>query len=258
MNGALKTTPGRVIPRSYQINDNHRFYEAVKFGFDKCMAALLGILALPILLLAAVLVKLTSPGPVFYSQVRVGKKGQLFTIYKIRTMFHNCESHSGPRWSKPGDPRITNVGRFLRRTHLDELPQLINVLLGHMSLIGPRPERPEFLPVLEEAISEYRQRLRVRPGVTGLAQIQLAADTDLNSVRRKLAHDLYYIKHMSPWLDLRIMLGTVAYVFGVPLAISQRLLGLPDLQKIGSQVTHSARSDNLSPGGLRLHTVVET
>ena len=133
-------------------------------------------------------------------------------------MIHNCESLTGPRWSMPGDPRITPVGWFLRRTHLDELPQLLNVLRGEMSLIGPRPERPEFVPELERELPGYTQRLAVRPGVTGLAQVQLPPDTDLDSVRRKLAHDLYYIRHVSPWLDLRLLVCTAFYALGVPFA----------------------------------------
>src|SRR5262249_21310411 len=158
----------------------------------------------PLILLAALLVKLTSTGPVFYTQTRVGRKGRLFTIYKIRTMIHNCESLTGPRWSIPGDPRITWIGRVLRLSHLDELPQLLNVLRGEISLIGPRRERPEFVPKLDKALPNYRGRLAVRPGVTGLAQVNLPADTDLNSVRRKLACDLYYIQKLSFWLDVRI------------------------------------------------------
>ena len=132
------------------------------------------------------------------------RDGRPFTLFKIRTMAHDCEKASGARWSTPGDPRITRVGAFLRKTHLDELPQLWNVLRGDMSLVGPRPERPEFTPLLEQVVPHYRDRLAVRPGVTGLAQVQLPADTDLDSVRRKLAYDLYYIRHLNGWLDLRL------------------------------------------------------
>jgi lipopolysaccharide/colanic/teichoic acid biosynthesis glycosyltransferase len=132
------------------------------------------------------------------------------------------------------------VGRFLRRTHIDELPQLWNVIRGDMSLIGPRPERPEFLPVLEQAIDGYRDRLRVRPGVTGLAQVQLPADTDLASVQRKLAYDLYYIDRMGPWLDLLVMLATLTKIMGVPFAMSRVLFGLPSLDDVGvSTAGHS-------------------
>src|SRR5205085_635120 len=125
------------------------WYVSCKAWLELGIAFLLFLLALPFLFLGIVLVKLTSRGPAFYSQVRLGKNGQPFRIYKLRTMRHNCESHSGVCWSRPGDPRITLVGHFLRRTHLDELPQLWNVLRGDMSLVGPRPERPEFVPSLE-------------------------------------------------------------------------------------------------------------
>jgi lipopolysaccharide/colanic/teichoic acid biosynthesis glycosyltransferase len=187
----------------------------------------LAVLALPVILLAALLVKLTSKGPAFYTQVRVGRGGKAFTIIKLRTMFDKCESLTGPRWSVPGDPRVTPLGWLLRKTHIDELPQLWNVLRGEMSLIGPRPERPEFVPQLERQLPAYRQRLNVRPGVTGLAQLRLPPDTDVESVRRKLAHDLYYIRHLSPWLDLKLLICTPFYSLGAPFGLLARALGLP-------------------------------
>ena len=145
-----------------------RTYVRVKLALDILAAGLLSIVALPLVAAAAFIVKITSRGPAFYSQIRLGRNGRPFKIYKVRTMVHDCESFSGPRWSTPGDPRIIPVGLLLRRTHVDELPQLLNVLRGQMSLIGPRPERPEFLAVLEQAVPNYRNRLLVRPGVTGL------------------------------------------------------------------------------------------
>jgi lipopolysaccharide/colanic/teichoic acid biosynthesis glycosyltransferase len=196
-------------------------------GLEYALALALIVLSAPLLLAAVVLVKLTSRGPAFYAQVRLGYRGRAFRLYKIRTMFHDCERTSGPRWAAPNDPRITPVGRFLRRTHLDELPQLWNVLRGEMSLVGPRPERPEFVPTLERAVPHYRDRLLVRPGVTGLAQVQLPADTDLASVRRKLAYDIYYIRHVNLWLDLRLMFCTGVRMFGVPFHILCGLFGLP-------------------------------
>jgi lipopolysaccharide/colanic/teichoic acid biosynthesis glycosyltransferase len=202
------------------------WYEAAKRAGDLLFALVLLVLsALPILL-AMLLVKLTSRGPVFYSQVRVGRGGRPFTLHKIRTMTHKCESLTGIRWSTPGDPRITPVGRFLRRTHVDELPQLWNVVCGHMSLVGPRPERPEFVPHLEQAIPRYSERLLVRPGLTGLAQVQLPPDTDLESVRLKLAYDLYYVGHESWHLDLRLLVATALHVFHVPFPVIRRLIGL--------------------------------
>jgi lipopolysaccharide/colanic/teichoic acid biosynthesis glycosyltransferase len=177
-------------------------------------------------------VKLTSRGPALYAQRRLGKGGRPYVLYKLRTMTHDCEKKTGPRWSTPGDPRVTPLGRILRRTHLDELPQLWNILRGEMSLIGPRPERPEFVSALEGALPCYRQRLLVRPGVTGLAQVQLPADTDLQSVRRKLAYDLYYIRMLSPGLDLKIVACTSLHVLGVPSRLLRRVFSLPSLDRI--------------------------
>ena len=204
------------------------WYPACKQVADFILAVLLSVPAIPLIALAALLVKLTSRGPAFYSQTRVGEQGRLFTIWKLRSMIHNCESLTGPRWSIPGDPRVTRVGAFLRASHLDELPQLWNVLRGEMSLIGPRPERPEFVPELERELPGYWQRLLVRPGVTGLAQVQLPPDSDLTSVRRKLAHDLYYIRHLSAWLDVRLLVCTALYALGLPFTVIGKWLGIPD------------------------------
>jgi lipopolysaccharide/colanic/teichoic acid biosynthesis glycosyltransferase len=188
------------------------WYPPAKRLFDFLAALVLLVLALPVILIAAVIVRLTSRGPAFYSQTRVGLGGVPFTIYKLRSMYVDSEARGGAQWCKKGDPRVTWFGRFLRRSHLDELPQLWNILKGEMSLIGPRPERPEFVPRLEEAIPGYKKRLQVLPGVTGLAQIHLEADTDLDSVERKLAFDLYYVKHLSLWNDFRILLATAFHV----------------------------------------------
>jgi lipopolysaccharide/colanic/teichoic acid biosynthesis glycosyltransferase len=191
------------------------------------LASSLLLCALPIIGIAALLIRLTSRGPAFYSQLRVGQQGLVFTIYKLRTMIHNCESLTGARWAIPGDPRITPVGAFLRKCHIDELPQLWNVIRGDMSIVGPRPERPEFMPTLERAIPSYKQRHRVRPGITGLAQVQLPPDTDIGSVKRKLACDLYYIRELSLGLDLQILFCTGAKLFGIPFWISEVLFRIP-------------------------------
>lgn len=207
-------------------------YAAFKPVFDVAVAVLLLPIAVPLIMLAAVLVKLSSKGPAFYTQVRLGKNGRAYKLYKIRTMVHNCERLSGACWSQPGDPRITPVGRFLRSTHLDELPQLLNVLKGDMSLVGPRPERPELIPGLEEAVPGYRQRLQVKPGVTGLAQVQLPADTDLCSVRNKLAYDLYYVRQYGFWMDLRLLAATAFKVVGASFRVQRVLFGLPTADEI--------------------------
>jgi lipopolysaccharide/colanic/teichoic acid biosynthesis glycosyltransferase len=192
------------------------WYDTGKALVEFCVCLVLLALAAPVIALAAALVKLTSRGPAFYTQTRLGVGDREYTIYKLRSMFHNCERQSGARWSTTGDPRITPVGRWLRRTHIDELPQLWNVLRGEMSLIGPRPERPEFIPHLQEALPLYHLRRTVRPGVTGLAQVQLPPDTDLESVRRKLAYDLFYVQNRSLWLDLQLIVATAVYSMGVP------------------------------------------
>lgn len=204
-----------------------RFYLPIRRLLDFALALLLTLLALPVVLLAAFAVRLTSRGPAFYMQTRTGKNGKQFTIFKIRTMVDNCESLTGPRWTIPGDPRVTPVGWLLRRTHIDELPQLLNVLKGEMSLIGPRPERPEFVNELERVIRSYGNRHVALPGITGLAQVQLAPDTDVESVRRKLIYDLYYVEQMSLWLDVRIMLATLLHMLGMSFARLQKLRIVP-------------------------------
>ena len=201
-------------------------YQALKRVVDLVLALVLTVLTAPLLLLAVFLVKVTSQGPAIYSQVRLGRDRRPFLIYKIRSMYHNCERLTGPAWSTANDPRVTPIGRFLRRSHLDELPQLWNVVRGDMSLIGPRPECPEFVDQLEKTIPRYGERLRVRPGVSGLAEVNLPPDTDQESVRRKLSYDLYYVGQAGVWLDLRLMLATALFLVGVPFAASAKVLGL--------------------------------
>jgi lipopolysaccharide/colanic/teichoic acid biosynthesis glycosyltransferase len=204
----------------------------VKRCVDLAIAAVAAVLSMPLMALAMVLVKRSSRGPAIYSQVRLGRHGRPFRIYKIRTMFNDCERTTGSVWCLPGDSRITPVGRFLRCTHIDELPQLWNVLRGEMSLVGPRPERPEIAEKLELVLPQFRNRLAARPGVTGLAQVQLPPDTNLESVRRKLVCDLYYIRRQNFWLDLRIMLGTIPGILGVPFSLTRKLLQIPGIEQI--------------------------
>ena len=168
---------------------------------------------LPVIALLVLLVRLTSRGPGIYKQARVGKDGRKFMMYKIRTMRQDAEAATGPVWTQAHDPRVTLLGKVLRKLHLDELPQLFNVLKGEMSLVGPRPERPEFVRVLAEAIPGYRNRLAVRPGVTGLAQINLPPDTDLASVQRKLVLDCEYIERGGPAAGSSPMLCTFLRIF---------------------------------------------
>lgn len=187
----------------------HRGYAVTKNVIEWVAGLLLLVILAPFIGLLALLVKSSSAGPAFYSQVRQGRNGVPFRIYKLRSMTHNCEAATGAVWSTgTADPRVTRLGRLLRDTHLDELPQLWNVIKGEMCLIGPRPERPEIASKLERALPSYRSRLLVKPGVTGLAQVQLPPDTDLESVRRKLAYDLHYVREVSALMDARILFAT--------------------------------------------------
>jgi len=185
-----------------------RWYFGLKVVGDRLLAVLLLIVASPAIAIGALLVKLTSPGPAFYTQSRLGKDGRLFKLFKIRTMVQNAEALTGPVWAKSDDDRITGVGKALRESHVDELPQLLNVIMGDMSLVGPRPERSEFASRLEFLVPHYEDRINIRPGMTGLAQLHLPPDSDLEGVRRKLIHDLYYVRFAGFWLDLGILIAT--------------------------------------------------
>lgn len=177
------------------------------------VASLLGLLlSLPVMILAAIAVKLDSRGPVFFRQNRVGQDGKAFTLYKFRSMRNDAERESGPVWARDGDTRITRIGRFMRKTRIDEIPQMINVLRGDMSFVGPRPERPFFVRELAQEIPYYRQRLNVKPGITGWAQICYPYGSSVEDARQKLQFDLYYIKNMSIVFDLSILMRTIKVV----------------------------------------------
>jgi len=190
-----------------------RTLAAAKRLLDIVVATLGLSIAGPIMLLVALAVKATSRGPVLYHQQRVGLGGRKFTVHKFRSMRHNAEALTGPVWaSKTGDPRITPLGRFLRRSRLDELPQLWNVLVGEMSFVGPRPERPEFVSGLTAEIPYYGQRHVVRPGLTGWAQVRYSYGASKEDALEKLQYDLYYIKNLSLALDLLIIVETIKTV----------------------------------------------
>ncbi len=185
---------------------------ALKRAFDVVLALVGLVLAAPAMLVVWLVLRFGSKGPVLYSQTRVGKDGVNFTIYKFRSMRVDAEAASGAVWSTHNDPRVTPVGRFLRRTRLDELPQLWNVLRNDMSIVGPRPERPEFIAELSENIPFYGQRHVVRPGVTGWAQVRHRYGATVDDAQDKLQYDLFYIKHLSLAFDLYIVLETVKTV----------------------------------------------
>jgi lipopolysaccharide/colanic/teichoic acid biosynthesis glycosyltransferase len=237
----------RIRPRDVpaEIGSSSARYPLVKRILDIGVAAVMLVLSAPIIALCALAVRLNSRGSPVYTQKRLGFRGQTITIYKIRTMYQNSEWTTGPVWSGPGDPRVTGVGRVLRACHLDELPQLINILRGEMSLIGPRPERPEIIAQIQRALPRYGDRLLVRPGLTGLAQVLQAPDTDLDSVHRKLKYDLFYLEQVGPSLDLRILLATWLHLLRVPAHRIARIFHFPD-ESIHER-DHSVAGENAIP-----------
>lgn len=189
-----------------------RVLQTAKRVVDVLVATVGLLIAAPIMAVAAAAIKLTSPGPVLYHQQRVGQHGRIFTVHKFRSMYHEAEAHTGAVWAREGDARVTPVGRFLRPSRLDEVPQLWNVLVGDMSLVGPRPERPEFVRNLTHQIPFYPQRHVVKPGVTGWAQVKYRYGASVDDAMEKLQFDLFYIKNMSAALDLFIIVKTIQTV----------------------------------------------
>ena len=179
---------------------------------ESAIVVLLLPVAVGLIAACAVLIKIFSPGPVFYCQERVGHGGKPFWLVKLRTMVADAETTTGPVWAAEDDPRVTVLGRWLRRARLDELPQLFQVLTGKMALIGPRPERPHFVRELTRHLPFYLTRLSVCPGITGWAQVNHCYDTCLGDVREKLWYDLYYIRHLSLGLDLEILRRTIGVI----------------------------------------------
>lgn len=187
-------------------------YSRTKRVLDVSGALVLAAACVPLLAPIAMVIEFTTRGPWLYTQWRVGQGGRRFRIYKLRTMTDCAEADTGPVWAAVGDPRVTPIGRLLRATHLDELPQVFNVLAGDMSFIGPRPERPAFVSEFRLLIPRYETRHVVRPGMTGLAQIRQGCDRSVGDVRRKVAHDLEYIRNLGWMSDLRIVAATVLLV----------------------------------------------
>jgi lipopolysaccharide/colanic/teichoic acid biosynthesis glycosyltransferase len=204
--------PAVVIVRKVERSEKN---DRQKRILDLMMSLSIAIPAVVVMAIAAALIKITSPGPALYKQTRMGRFGRSFTIYKLRTMRHNCEAKTGAMWSVKGDTRITRLGKILRTLHIDELPQLWNVIRGEMSLVGPRPERPEIVEMLRHQIGGYDRRLEVLPGVTGYAQVHLPPDETTDCVRKKLIFDRYYVRFAGLGLDLRILMLTGLKVFGM-------------------------------------------
>ena len=189
-----------------------RGWVALQWFYSAALAFVSAVLILPVMGLAALAVKLSSRGPVLFRQARVGRNGRVFTLYKFRSMYTNAEAETGAVWASKDDPRVTPVGRWLRLLRIDEMPQLWNVLRGEMSIVGPRPERPEFVKVLAEKIPYYRQRHCVKPGITGWAQVSHKYGDSVEDTITKLEYDLYYIKHISPTLDAYVLFQTLKTV----------------------------------------------
>ncbi|MGE0222900.1 MAG: exopolysaccharide biosynthesis polyprenyl glycosylphosphotransferase [Acetobacteraceae bacterium] len=204
--------PGLVSAAAGIGANRNAVYLAGKRFCDIIVSLLLLALTLPLMALTAVLIRIDSPGPVIYRQTRAGLQGQPFMLFKFRSMTVDAEAGGSPRWAQTRDPRITRVGAWIRPMRIDELPQLINVLRGDMSLIGPRPERPLFVEQLSQVIPCFQQRSCVKPGVTGWAQVNFPYGASVDDAREKLAYDLYYIKHQGFLLDLMILLSTVRVV----------------------------------------------
>jgi sugar transferase (PEP-CTERM system associated) len=189
-----------------------RASDAVKRVIDICVSVVLLLLTLPVMLLAAILIRIDSRGPVLYRQQRTGLHGRPFTLLKFRSMTFDAEQGGNPRWASQQDPRVTRVGNFIRPMRIDELPQLINVLRGEMSMIGPRPERPHFVEQLAQAIPLYSQRGYVKPGITGWAQVNYPYGASVEDARQKLSYDLYYVKNRRLLLDLMILFATIRVI----------------------------------------------
>ena len=187
-----------------------------KRGLDILFAITGLLLILPLFPFIALLMKLDSKGPIFYKQKRVGKRGRPFYMYKLRSMRQDAEAKTGAVWAQENDPRVTRLGRFLRKTRLDEVPQFINVLRGEMSFVGPRPERPEFVLKLRQHIPYYDQRHFVKPGITGWAQVTGSYTSSIEETKEKVKNDLFYVKHFSILFDLYVVWKTFRVViFGV-------------------------------------------
>jgi exopolysaccharide biosynthesis polyprenyl glycosylphosphotransferase len=183
--------------------------EVAKRLLDFLFSFFVLLIGLPVWILIAILIKVDSRGPVLYRQTRVGRNGRMFKILKFRSMRADAEKHSGPVWAGKNDPRVTPLGRFLRKAHIDEIPQFINVLIGDMSLVGPRPERPFFVDKIAKEVPLYNHRHRVRPGITGWAQVKHKYDENMEDVRAKIKYDLFYIENLSWRMDLKIIFNTL-------------------------------------------------
>lgn len=229
-------------PLDWSVSDS--VYTSIKPAIDMLVSVVLLPFVLPFIGLGWLLIKLTSPGRGFYVQTRSGHQNKPYKIIKIRSMHDTKAVALNTNWATSNDTRITPIGKLLRALHLDELPQIFNVLRGEMSLVGPRPERPEVINQkgLGRLVPGYELRTQARPGVTGFAQVQLPADSDVTSVRHKIYYDLYYLANQSLWFDLRICAATVLKAFLSPTTL-QKVLFLPSpaaVQEFFIQITQAS------------------
>ena len=199
------------LPSTLQL-DHTRLQGPTKRAVDLVIACALVMLTLPLLIIVALAIKWDSAGPALYRQNRVGLGGRIFELLKFRSMEQDAERDGQPVWAADRDPRITRVGRLIRKVRIDELPQLINVLRGEMSIVGPRPERPYFVDQLSQVIPHFEERHTVKPGITGWAQINYPYGASVEDARNKLTYDLYYAKNQSLLMDMRILVSTVRVV----------------------------------------------
>jgi len=212
--GHFKTHQIFGVPLMVLLQDHMPAWQAqVKRLTDIVVSFVILAVGAPVWLIVAAVIRATSEGPAVYRQVRVGRNGKNYTMLKFRSMYIDAEKRSGPQWATENDPRITPVGRFCRKTRLDEIPQFINVLKGEMSLVGPRPERPFFVEQLKKEIPWYVRRIKMKPGITGWAQVKHKYDSSIEDVKQKVLYDLYYFENMSLVLDVKIMLRTILVVF---------------------------------------------
>ena len=213
ISGHLKTHQLFGVPLMVLLQDHMPAWEAqIKRVLDMLAALTVLGLGAPLWLMLAAAIRLGSKGPAIYQQERAGQYGKVFTVYKFRSMYEDAEQISGPQWAQEKDPRITPIGGFLRKSRLDEIPQFINVLKGEMSLVGPRPERPFFIEQLKRDIPWYVRRLKMKPGITGWAQVKHKYDASIEDVKQKVIYDLYYFENMSIALDMKIILRSVIVV----------------------------------------------
>ena len=186
-----------------------RVSSLLKRSLDILLSLIAMVLLLPIFLFLCVFVYFSSQGSIFYRQIRVGKEGMHYQIYKFRSMYKDSEKDTGPIWASLDDERITPIGRFMRKFHLDEIPQFINVLIGDMSIVGPRPERPEIIEKIMKEIPDYLSRTKIKPGITGWAQLHGTYDNNIQDVNMKLENDCYYIENFSLLFDIKILFLTL-------------------------------------------------